>query len=119
MPLDAMLSESTQLALAKAGQRRSPITIRGPAANVGLVTFWVASIRASSASSTRQARLLGEFLKASLIADSKAILILDCHRLGIHGLLPGNAFESREYPAVIVLIALHRKSALGVPCGPR
>jgi hypothetical protein len=37
MPLDAVLSESTQLALAEAGKRRTPITIWGPAADVGLV----------------------------------------------------------------------------------
>ena len=40
MPLDAMLSEFGQLAFAEAGQRRTPITIGRPAANVGLVTFW-------------------------------------------------------------------------------
>ena len=37
MPLDAMLSESAQLALAEVGRRRTPIAIWGPAANVGLV----------------------------------------------------------------------------------
>ena len=35
--IQPMLPELTQLALAEAGQRRTPITIGCPAANVGLV----------------------------------------------------------------------------------
>src|SRR4029077_7047506 len=47
-----------------------------------------------------------------------AILILDRHGVGVHGFLAGNTFESRQYSSIIILVALHRKTALLVAIGP-
>lgn len=111
MPLDAALSESAthsdQLVGAETGDRRTPMTIMASAADVGLGTregTGNGHRSTSDRSSIRRRLRCTEFLKVSVNADS---LVLDVHRIGIHGLLPRDAFESSQHTPTVVLVALH------------
>ena len=51
--------------------------------------------------------------------ERDAILVLDGHCVRVNGFLARNTFESGNYTAIVVFVALHRKAAFSFTSGPR